>query len=88
MLDEHLAGRHRELDEAVHALGLLGRDVLFRVETLDLASDARGVLRSVEVGDGPDAGLSGHQVLPACRKVVTKGGDGRKAGHDDTLSGH
>ncbi|KAF5029068.1 hypothetical protein DSECCO2_652490 [anaerobic digester metagenome] len=88
MLDEHLAGGHRELDETVHALGLLGRHVLLWVEALDLAGDARGVLRSVEVGDGPDAGLSGHQVLPACRKVVTKGGDGRKAGHDDTLSGH
>ena len=56
----------RELDEDVHLLDVFLVDELQRIEVLDLARDARGELRGVEVRDRTDAGTPGQQRVPVC----------------------
>ena len=73
-----------ELRAAVHVPQVLGRDVHFGLEVLDLTADAHAELGRVEQGDGVDAGTTGKQVSPGLGRAVAHRRDGAEASDHDT----
>ena len=81
-------GGQAEVDERVHVTRFLGREIVFDVEALDLAGEAAGEGRGVELGDVGDAGAAREQVLPAFGDAVADRADQAEAGDDDTARIH
>src|SRR5690606_22661326 len=64
------------------------RDPLRGIEALDLAGDARGERRRVEIGDRADARAAVHDALPGRSQVIAEGRQDAEAGDDDATLGH
>jgi hypothetical protein len=76
------------VDERVHVTRFLGREIVLDVEALDLAGEAAGEGRGVELGDVGDAGAARQQILPAFGNAVADRADQAEAGDDDTARIH
>ena len=75
VIDGELRGGERVLDEDVHLLDVFLVDELERIEALDLAGDARRVLRRVEAGDRRRSRSAPRTALPSLPAVPMPSGD-------------
>lgn len=78
IFDRHIAGRHPELGEEVHAIDRLTIDERKRIEALDLASKLGIVLLGIEPRDTSRAGPTARKTFPIRGKIIA---DRRQRAH-------
>jgi hypothetical protein len=83
VIDRHLRGHDRVVNEGVGLLDLFLLDPVLGIEALHFAGDAGGVGAGVELRDRADAGATFHQSLPRGLVAHAEGGDHADAGDDD-----
>jgi hypothetical protein len=79
---------HAVLDEQVHLAGFLGIQVGTDVEVLDGTPEARVEAADIEVLDGGNAALAGHDVRPALVHGISHRRDQAEPGHHNPSTSH
>src|SRR5581483_5192807 len=77
--------RDSVVDEGVHLLDVLRRDVLRRIEITHFARDPRREAAGVEMRDRADAALAGEDVSPRGRDVVADRRNHPESGYHDAF---
>ena len=76
------------MNETVHGSRLFGGNVGLEVKILDFTRDPARHRRSVETGDGTNAGLTGDQVGPCLGHRVAHGADASQTRDNNAAPGH
>jgi hypothetical protein len=76
------------MDEAVHGAGILGRDVLVKVEVFNLTCEVTRKSRRIKMSDGIYAGLTSQNLLPGRLGGVSNWGHTAQTCHDNATTTH